>query len=155
VGRDSTAMVRFLRSAGSMSRIYVVKLDAAKALLAVKFLGRDPAGSQVLSTPSNLAMLLTLSSSFKHIPEASNDALRAIANALFLVPPARTTFLDVGVDGGPIVLSKLEVRLGYRFGHMSILSCSKHLCRKQLLPIRYTFCRGYCFSARSQAHLLF
>ena len=93
------------------------KLDAPKVLLAVKFLGRDPVGSQVLSTPSNLAVLLTFSSSFKHIPEASDNALRAIANALLLVPPARTTFLDVRVDGGPIVLSKLEVRLCHHFQH--------------------------------------
>ena len=117
MGRDSTVKVRFFAVPNLTFRIDGVKLDAPKALLAIKFLGRDPVGSQVLSTPSNLATLLTLSSSF---PDASSDALRAIANALLLVPPARTTFLDTGVDGGPIVLSKLEVRLCPHFRHMSI-----------------------------------
>ncbi|KAG5732249.1 Synembryn-A [Termitomyces sp. T112] len=82
--------------------------DAAQALLAVKELGKNPVGSQFIATPENLKTLLELALSFKDDPEASSEALRSVANALFLVEKARSTILEKEVDGGVLALSMLE-----------------------------------------------
>ncbi|KAG6830188.1 hypothetical protein H0H92_001775 [Tricholoma furcatifolium] len=83
-------------------------LDAAQALLAVKELGKNPAGSEFLATPENLSTLLSLAASFKDDPEASSEALRSVANAVFLVEKARSTIFEKEVDGGVIVTTMLE-----------------------------------------------
>jgi len=83
--------------------------DAARALLVVKTLGRDPSGSEVISEPGNLATLLGFHDSFKEEPEAALEALRCIANALLLIESARATFTADGIRGGDVCLEKLEV----------------------------------------------
>ncbi|KAF5372037.1 hypothetical protein D9615_008038 [Tricholomella constricta] len=82
--------------------------DAAQALLAVKALGKNPAGSKYLASPANLSLLLTLATSFKDDPQASSEALRCIANALLLIEKARSTFLQKEVDGGLTAITMLE-----------------------------------------------
>ncbi|KAG5641895.1 hypothetical protein DXG03_003982 [Asterophora parasitica] len=82
--------------------------DASQALLAVKTLGKHPAGSEFLASPANLATLLALSTSFKDDQEASSEALRSIANALLLVDKGRSTFLQKEVDGGNVAIGLLE-----------------------------------------------
>ncbi|KAG6873990.1 hypothetical protein C0995_007946 [Termitomyces sp. Mi166 len=82
--------------------------DAAQALLAIKELGKNPVGSEFIAIPENLSTLLELASSFKDDPEASSEALRSVANALFLIEKARSTVLEKGVDGGVLAISMLE-----------------------------------------------
>ncbi|KAG6919461.1 hypothetical protein DXG01_005720 [Tephrocybe rancida] len=100
-------LLRDLKTASNGSKPLSSK-DAVQALLAVKELGKDPAGSEFLGSPANLSTLLTLASSFKDDPEASSEALRSVANALFLVEKARSTILDKEVDGGVIAISMLQ-----------------------------------------------
>ncbi|KAF8639951.1 hypothetical protein AX17_001201 [Amanita inopinata Kibby_2008] len=82
--------------------------DAAQALLALKTLGKDPRGSLYLSSATNLSTLLTLASTFKDDPDASDEALRCIANALLLVDQARDTFVSAEVGGGSASAGMLE-----------------------------------------------
>ncbi|KAF9452029.1 hypothetical protein P691DRAFT_805838 [Macrolepiota fuliginosa MF-IS2] len=82
--------------------------DAPKALFAVKSLGRDPSGSEFLSSPANLSTLLSLSASYKDDPDASSEALRCIANALLLIESSREAFLKSPVNGGDFCLNVLE-----------------------------------------------
>lgn len=83
--------------------------DAVHALLAVKALGKHPAGSEIIATPANLSNLLTLSTSFKNDPDASGEALRCIANALLLVEEARSMWIMKEVGGGEASVEFLEV----------------------------------------------
>ena len=86
-------------------------LDAAAALLAVKMLGRNPAGSRAISTPEHLSVLLTLSTNLRLVtPDVSNEALRCVANTLLLNDAARATWISKEVKGGEAVIDKLEVR---------------------------------------------
>ncbi|KAG5650383.1 hypothetical protein H0H81_012426 [Sphagnurus paluster] len=102
-------LIRDLKTAsGSSGTKTLSSKDTTQALLAIKTLGKHPAGSQCLAAPTNLSTLLSFASSFKDDPEASSEALRCIANALLLVEAARSTFLEKEVDGGSIVLSMLE-----------------------------------------------
>ncbi|KAF8075940.1 guanine nucleotide exchange factor [Lyophyllum atratum] len=102
-------LLRDLKAVSSSSGTKILSSkDAAQALLAVKTLGKNPAGSEYLASPANLSTLLTFSSSFKDDPEASGEALRCIANALLLIEKGRSTFLQKEVDGGPIAISMLE-----------------------------------------------
>jgi hypothetical protein len=89
--------------------------DAAHALLAVKTLGKEPSGSDFLSSPANLCTLLSLAATCKDDSEASIEALRCIANALLLIERARTTFIEKAVSGGHICLGMLEVGLNSCF----------------------------------------
>lgn len=84
--------------------------DAAQALLAIKALGKHPAGSQVVATRQNLISLLAIFNAFKDDTEASNEALKCICNALLLIEPARTLFVHKDVGGGDAVIDLLEVR---------------------------------------------
>lgn len=93
--------------------------DAAHALLAVKTLGKEPSGSDFLSSPANLSTLLSLAATFKD-PEASREALRCIANALLLIERARTTFIEKAVSGGHICLGMLDVSLTSCFFHIDV-----------------------------------
>ncbi|GLB33335.1 putative guanine nucleotide exchange factor synembryn [Lyophyllum shimeji] len=102
-------LLRDVKAASSNSGTKTLSFkETAQALLAVKTLGKNPAGSEYLASPTNLSALLTLSSSFKDDPEASGEALRCIANALLLIEKARSTFLEKEVDGGTIAISMLE-----------------------------------------------
>ncbi|RPD62146.1 hypothetical protein L227DRAFT_523828 [Lentinus tigrinus ALCF2SS1-6] len=82
--------------------------DAAPALQAVKSLGKNPAGSELIATSANLSVLLSLYNSYKDVPDASNEALRCIANAMLLVDRARVTFIDKQVGGGDFAVELLE-----------------------------------------------
>ncbi|KAF5322717.1 hypothetical protein D9619_000863 [Psilocybe cf. subviscida] len=100
------AILKDLKSAGSKGRI--TPKDAARGLLAVKSLGRDPAGSACLATSSNLSALLGFAATFKDDPDAVSESLRCIANALLLIEGARSTFTSKEVNGGEICISMLE-----------------------------------------------
>ncbi len=89
--------------------IYASRVDAAQAFLAIKSMGKNPAGSEVLATPTNLSTLLALSAALKEDVEASNEALRCIANALLLVQDARLTFVQKNVGGREASVDLLEV----------------------------------------------
>ena len=83
--------------------------DAARALLAVKTLAKDPAGSRVLASSANLSTLLSLVTGLEKDPDASNEALRCIANCLLLIEKSRQTFITEEVNGGDMILLLLEV----------------------------------------------
>ncbi|KAG7446096.1 uncharacterized protein BT62DRAFT_895946 [Guyanagaster necrorhizus] len=82
--------------------------DAAQALLAVKMLGKNPSGSETLATASTLSTLLGLSISLKDDPEASNEALRCMANTMLLFDHARGAFIGKEVGGGEICVGMLD-----------------------------------------------
>jgi hypothetical protein len=108
----------------------LIPSDAAKALLAVKSLGRDPSGSEFLARPDNLSALLSLSTSYKDDPDASLESLRCIANALLLIETSRETFLKPPVNGGDFCLNALEVCCTSSF-HLSAFSttgCLERYC---------------------------
>ena len=77
--------------------------------MAVKSLGKNPAGSEVIATPANFSTLLVLYKAYDGVPDASNEALRCIANAMLLVEQARTTFADKAVGGGAFAVELLDV----------------------------------------------
>ncbi|KAF8897128.1 guanine nucleotide exchange factor [Infundibulicybe gibba] len=91
--------------------------DVPPALTALKNLGKNLHGSAILATPTNLALLLTISKSpalqgirdATQIAEAENEALRCVANAMLLVDEARNTFLGGEVKGGDICVALLDV----------------------------------------------
>ncbi|KAJ3770516.1 guanine nucleotide exchange factor [Lentinula raphanica] len=100
-------LLRDLRTSSSRSRLF--HKDAALALLALKTLGRVPAGSEPLTEASSLRTLLELSSSlYKEDRNASSEALKCIANTLLLYDHARITFISKEVGGGEICAHLLE-----------------------------------------------
>ncbi|KAH6915266.1 guanine nucleotide exchange factor [Coprinopsis sp. MPI-PUGE-AT-0042] len=80
--------------------------DAAKALLAVKTLGRDPAGSEVIS--QDMPAFLKFQSTMKDYPDAATEALRCLANALLLIESARHRFLEPTVNGPDVLIPMLD-----------------------------------------------
>ncbi|KAJ7229200.1 guanine nucleotide exchange factor [Mycena pura] len=82
--------------------------DTALALLALKTLGRNKAGSEALGTAPNLSILLTLFASLKDDQEAAREALRCIANALLNFETARPAFISEEVNGGETCISFLQ-----------------------------------------------
>jgi len=74
-------------------------------------LGRNPAGSGLITRPSTLSTLISAAEALKDTPNATNEVLRCIANGLLLIPDSRSTFVTKGVGGGPAVLGILEVRV--------------------------------------------
>lgn len=80
----------------------------------MKSLGKNPAGSEAIATAANLSALLTISDHLKDDIDASNEALRCIANALLLVEKARRTFVRKDVGGGSTMIEFLEVGISYR-----------------------------------------
>lgn len=82
----------------------------AQATLALKMLGRNPAGSDLITRPSTLSTLISAAEAFKDTPSATSEILRCIANGLLLIPDSRSTFVTKEVGGGPAVLGTLEVR---------------------------------------------
>lgn len=63
-----------------------------------------------MATPANLSTLLALSTAFKNDPDATNEALRCVANTLLLIDCARDTWVDKQVGGGEASISLLDVR---------------------------------------------
>jgi hypothetical protein len=84
--------------------------DALSALSAVKGLGKIPQGAQVLASVPNLKCLMTLAIQLETAPDASNEALKCVANTLLLNELARTTLLSKEIDGGNICVDLLQVR---------------------------------------------
>ncbi|KIY61996.1 hypothetical protein CYLTODRAFT_494944 [Cylindrobasidium torrendii FP15055 ss-10] len=97
-----------LKNVGPKSQSRLTSQDAALALLAVKTLGKNPTGSELLATPATLATLLSFATTFKDEPEAASEALRCIANTLLLFPEARTTFIERQVNGGDVCFNLLD-----------------------------------------------
>lgn len=94
--------------------------DASKALLAVKMLAKEPVGSEVVAMAANFSALLSVFNSFKDNAEASNEALRCIANALLLIADGRHTFVSKSVGGGEAIVELLEVS---RCRFLDLLHC--------------------------------
>jgi hypothetical protein len=87
--------------------------DALSALSAVKGLGKIPHGAQVLASVPNLKCLMTLAIKLETAPDASNEALKCVANTLLLSEPARTRLLSQEIDGGNVCADLLQVRAHY------------------------------------------
>ena len=83
----------------------------AQAVLALKMLGRNPAGSDLITRPATLSTLISAAEAFKDLPNATSEVLRCVANGLLLIPDSRSTFVTKEVGGGPAVLGMLEVRI--------------------------------------------
>lgn len=73
-------------------------------------LGKEPAGSEVIATSANFSGLLSVFNAFRDNAEASNEALRCIANALLLISDGRQIFVQKDVGGGDVMAELLEVR---------------------------------------------
>ncbi|KAG1888755.1 guanine nucleotide exchange factor [Suillus subluteus] len=91
---------------GSPSRL--IRDDAFSALSAVKGLGKIPHGAQVLALVPNLKCLMMLAIKLETAPDASNEALKCVANTLLLSEPARTRLLSQEIDGGNICVDLLQ-----------------------------------------------
>ncbi|KAG2035369.1 guanine nucleotide exchange factor [Suillus americanus] len=91
---------------GSPSRL--IRDDALSALSAVKGLGKIPHGAQVLASVPNLKCLMMLAIKLETAPDASNEALKCVANTLLLSEPARTRLLSQEIDGGNICVDLLQ-----------------------------------------------
>jgi len=115
-------------------------LDASRALLALKTLGKHPSGSEVLSAPANLSVLLSLSTSLED-PDASSEALRCIANTLVLVERARATWVSKEVEGGVACMALLEVRQSFAIK----LSSHPFAIRNRRLLVTYSWHLESCF----------
>jgi hypothetical protein len=70
-------------------------VEAAQALSAVKALGRNYGGSEILALPTNLSILMAAYASFDD-PTASMEALKCVANTLLLVERARAILVQEG-----------------------------------------------------------
>ncbi|KAJ8595062.1 hypothetical protein M405DRAFT_783763 [Rhizopogon salebrosus TDB-379] len=82
--------------------------DALPALSAVKSFGKIPHVTQVLASAHNLNCLMTLATKLETTPDASNEALKCVANTLLLSEVARTRLLSEEVDGGNICVDILQ-----------------------------------------------
>ncbi|KDR83523.1 hypothetical protein GALMADRAFT_85759 [Galerina marginata CBS 339.88] len=100
------AIIADLKAYGSKAKL--TPKDATLALLSVKTLGKDPAGSGYLASTANLSTLLGFATTFKDDPDAASEALRCIANALLLIEQARSTFISKEVNGGDACVLMLE-----------------------------------------------
>ena len=120
--------------------IYVATLyltqptDVAQAVLALKMLGRNPVGSELITRPSTLSALISATEAFKDTPNTTSEVLRCIANGLLLVPDSRSTFITKEVGGGPAILGILEVRINPVSAIFTVLNLA---VRGQLRPISY------------------
>ena len=114
-----------------------------QAALALKMLGRSPAGSDLITRPSTLSTLISAAEAFKDTPNATSEVLRCIANGLLLIPDSRSTFVTKEVGGGSAILGTLEVRSDTV--HVTFVVLNR-AARKQLRQTSYLSLRGYCFS---------
>ncbi|KAG1753313.1 guanine nucleotide exchange factor [Suillus lakei] len=86
----------------------LIRDDVLFALSAVKGLGKIPHGAQVLASVPNLKRLMTFAIKLEPAPDASNEALKCVANTLLLSEPARTRLLSQDIDGGNICVDLLQ-----------------------------------------------
>lgn len=127
--------------------------DAAQALLAVKTLGKDPAGSKCLAEAPYLLSLLGFANKFKDDPDASSEALRSIANALLLIEEARSTFISKDIKGGDACILMLEVFLLSSRENMALwfdCSCTRNPPHR----IIYLSCHAYCSCQRHLGQII-
>ncbi|KDQ65126.1 hypothetical protein JAAARDRAFT_685310 [Jaapia argillacea MUCL 33604] len=83
--------------------------DARQALALLKTLGRTKAVSDLIATQKNLSILRVLFLHYRQSdPEASNEALRCVANALLLIERGRTLWVDEDVGGSEVVIDMLR-----------------------------------------------
>lgn len=95
----------------AIARVNLPRIDLGQALLAVKMLGKHPAGSEVVASRANLISLLAMFTTFKESDfEAANEALKCIANALLLIETARNRLVQRDVGGSEVIVELLEVR---------------------------------------------
>lgn len=106
---DLYQMSRFRRSVLVATLHLTQQTDVAQAVLALKILCRNPAGSDLITRPSTLSALISAAEAFKDTPNATSEVLRCIANGLLLIPDSRSMFVTREVGGGPAVLGMLEV----------------------------------------------
>ncbi|TCD69181.1 hypothetical protein EIP91_008477 [Steccherinum ochraceum] len=99
---------RVIKSENNVEAGRLTNEDAAQALLAVKSLGKNPTGSRVIAKRENLATLLEIAQVLEQDLQASNEALRCVANAMLLVDESRTTFVSRDVAGGKAMVTLLE-----------------------------------------------
>ncbi|KAL0566483.1 hypothetical protein V5O48_015531 [Marasmius crinis-equi] len=99
-------ILKDLKTAGSKSSRLTQK-DVSQALLAVKTLGKSPPGSEYLSTPAGLSMILAIATNLKDDREAFCEALRCIANTMLLHDEARYKLVSKEVGGGDICVGWL------------------------------------------------
>jgi hypothetical protein len=152
-GRDTSCQLR-------SSNAYILFPEVARALLAVKTMGKIPAGSRLISSPTNLLALLTFSKHFKDDPAASNEALKCVANALLLIEHARITWLQDVVDGGRACIEMLEVSDPHAIQCIlqGLEYCAEqHITRHDLRPVSdiislysITSCHGFVHRGRSR-----
>lgn len=93
--------------------LIIQPIDVAHAVLALKVLGRNPVGSDLITRPTTLSTLISAAEAFKDTPNATSEVLRCVANGLLLISDSRSTFVSKEVGGGPAVLGILEVRTHY------------------------------------------
>ena len=99
-----------------------------------------PVGSQVIAQPANLKTLLGFSRSFKNDPEAANEALRCVANALLLVEQARVTWTDKEVGGGDACVDLLNVSIRSQWVHrrlINLMTTESNNGRSNILSLSY------------------
>ncbi|KAH8106337.1 guanine nucleotide exchange factor [Cristinia sonorae] len=99
---------RVIESENGVSAGRLTNEDTGLALAAVKSLGKHPSGALVIATKSNLATLLRVAKALEANVEASNEALRCVANSLLLVDGARATLVTKEVGGGQAMVILLE-----------------------------------------------
>jgi hypothetical protein len=85
-------------------------LAAPLAITALKALGRNPDVSRKFVTQDNLSLLMAVSRYYEgEDMDASNEALKIVANALLLVELGRTTWVTTDVGGGDWCIDVMEV----------------------------------------------
>jgi hypothetical protein len=127
--------------------------DAAQGLLAVKTLGKDPAGSKFLAEAPNLLTLLGFATTFKDDLGAFSEALRSIANALLLIEEARSTFISENVNGGDACILILEVFFHF-LEKTRPWGLTVSVPRNPPYRITYLSCPAYCSCQRPLGQLI-
>ncbi|KAH7912475.1 guanine nucleotide exchange factor [Hygrophoropsis aurantiaca] len=82
--------------------------ETSMALVTIKELGKSPSGAEVLAEPANLSLLLKLASVLGDTVDASNEALKCIANTLLLNETARATWVSLSINGGEVCVEILQ-----------------------------------------------
>ncbi|PSR72893.1 hypothetical protein PHLCEN_2v11260 [Hermanssonia centrifuga] len=96
------------KGSNGSSKCRLVQKDAAQALLTIKIMGKNPAGSVIIATRANFSALLAILHFFKDDVDASNEVLRCIANALLLIETGRNVLISKDVGGGSAMVELLE-----------------------------------------------
>jgi hypothetical protein len=91
----------------------------------VKTLGKTPSGSEAIATSANLSALLGFVTAFQSNQQASNEALKCVANTLLLIDDARATWISEEVGGGEASITLLEV---WTIPFSKFISPTPHAC---------------------------